>query len=120
MKSHRRFRQTTRRSVGSFALGKSWKDCGLNFSPHQGQFSRGIGAGLRSSFWKAIVFDRAEFGSLSPLKPIRFGVAARPTQRPISNGQGPRVSGSLCRSSSRAQISVAARLSWSRVSRRSV
>ena len=37
-----------------------------------------------------MVFERAEFGLLSPLKPIRFGVAARPTHRPISNGQGPR------------------------------
>ena len=48
---------------------------------------------------------RAESRSLSPLRPIRFGVAARPTQRPISNGQSPRsLSASFCRSSSKAQI----------------
>ena len=36
--------------------------------------------------------------------PMRFGVAALPTHRPISNGQAPSRSGASCRSSSSAQI----------------
>ena len=34
---------------------------------------------------------------MSPLRPIRLGVAARPTHRPISNGHSPSFSGSFCR-----------------------
>ncbi|OOO01025.1 MAG: hypothetical protein USCGTAYLOR_02773 [Chromatiales bacterium USCg_Taylor] len=55
-----------------------------------GQFSSGIGEGFwRLSFLNAIVFARALLRSVSPLRPMRFGVAFRPTQRPISNGHLP-------------------------------
>ena len=62
----------------------------MNFVPHHGHSSSGIGAALRSSFLKAIVLARADDESLSPLRPMRFGVAAIPTQSPISKGQSPR------------------------------
>jgi hypothetical protein len=45
--SHRRFRQTTRRSMGRSAFGRSENDSGPNAVPHQGQLSRGIGGGQR-------------------------------------------------------------------------
>ena len=56
---------------------------------------------------------------VSPALPMRFGVAAEPTQRPISKGHVPS-RGSCARSSSSAHISVAARPSWSSVSSRRV
>jgi hypothetical protein len=76
----------------------------------QGQLSTGTGAAFRELFWKAITFARAVLESLSPTSPMRFGVAARPTHRPISKGQWPSVSGVSCRTNSSAQISVDARL----------
>src|SRR5580658_8835588 len=83
-KSQFRFRQRMRRSVGSSLFGSSLKESGLNFVPHHGHSSNGIGDGLRSSFRYSMVRARADSRSLSPFRPIRFGVAARPTQRPIS------------------------------------
>src|SRR3990172_9167223 len=120
LKSQFRFTHRTRRSIGLSGLGASWKELRLNFFPHQGQFSSGIGEGFRSSFRNAMVFAQAEYGSFSPFLPLRFGVAACPTQSPISNGHSPNLSTSFWRSSSSAQINVDARLNWSRVRRRSV
>ncbi|MND04902.1 hypothetical protein D3C83_253960 [compost metagenome] len=58
--------------------------------PHQGQLSSGIGDGrLRGSLLKCRTLVRAESESPSPFFPITFGVAALPTQRPISNGHVP-------------------------------
>ena len=49
-----------------------------------------MGAAFRLLFWKR---NRLGAGagrlSVSPFLPIRFGVAALPTHRPISNGQAP-------------------------------
>src|SRR5436190_18554230 len=98
-----------RRSVGKSGFGTRLNEIALNFVLHHGQFSSGIGDGLRSSFLNAIVLARADSLSLSPLRPIRFGVAALPTHRPISKGHCPSLSTSCWRSRSRAQISVAAR-----------
>ena len=56
---------------------------------------------------------RAVVSSWSLAVPKRLGVAAFPTHRPIEKRRGPRRAGSLRRSSSRAQIRVAARSSWS-------
>lgn len=61
------------------ASGRSVNDSGLNSSPHQGQFSRGIGEGLRSGLrLNAVTFARAESGRPSPLRSRMFGVAAFP------------------------------------------
>src|SRR5260370_21601500 len=120
MKAHFLLVQVIRKSVGKSGLGTRLNEVLLNFVLHQGQFSNGIGDGLPSSPLYVIVFARAESWSLSPLAPMRFGVAALPTQSPISNGHSPSLSASCCRSSSRAQISVAARPSWSSVRSRNV
>src|SRR5215472_3794416 len=105
--------QTIRRSVGLSAVGIRLNEVLLNFSPHHGQVSSGIGDGFLSLFLKAMVFARADSRKLSPFCPILFGVAACPTQSPISNGHRPRFSTSFSRSNSRAQINAAARPSWS-------
>ena len=82
LKSQCRLTQVTRRSVGSSGFGTSWNEFVLNFVPHQGHSSSGIGDGLRSSFLKAIVLARAESGLLSPLRPIRSAwPPCRPTGR---------------------------------------
>ena len=47
-KSHAKLAQTRRRARGRSAFGWSENDSGLNRSPHHGQFSSGIGDGLRS------------------------------------------------------------------------
>ncbi len=80
-------------------------------SPHHGHVSSGIGGRLRSvALDSAIIWARAVLGSLSPSAPIRFGVAPRPTQRPISNGHSPSFVGiGRGGSSSRAQTTAAAR-----------
>src|SRR5712692_7793334 len=112
--------QVIRRSVGKSGLGNRLNEIALNFVLHHGQFSSGIGDGLRSSFLYVIVLARADSRSLPPLNPITFGVAALPTHRPISNGHSPSVFTSFCRSNSSAQIKVAARLNWSSVKSRNV
>ena len=64
----------------------------MNFVPHQGQFFEG------NRRWIAIVLLESRrlhirrvvrSRSLSPSYPIRLGVAAAPTQSPISNGHSP-------------------------------
>src|SRR6185437_7902896 len=109
-----------RSSVGYFSSGDKWKEPLVNFVLHQGQFSRGTGDALRSSLRYAIVLARAESRFLSFTFPITLGVAALPTHKPISNGHSPNLVTSFCRSNSRAQISVDARLNWSSVSSRRV
>src|SRR5579864_144120 len=106
----------TSKSVGSSGFGFRRNEFLENLVPHQGHSSIGIGEGFLSLSQNARVRARAVFGSLSPFLPIRFGVAARPTHRPISKGHSPNLSTSFRRTSSSAQISVAARLSWSSVS----
>ena len=77
-----------RNSRGPSASGSSVNDSGSKRVWHQGQFSSGIGDGFRFGLrLNAITFARAESGRPSPLRPRMFGVAAFPTQRPISNGQ---------------------------------
>ena len=120
-KVHEAFTQAMRRSVGLSACGLSWNEYALNFSPHHGQFSIGTGAGRLLLDWRAMVFARAVVRSFSPFAPIRFGVAAFPTHNPISNGHAPSTASPFsARRISSAHIRVAARLSWSRVRRRSV
>src|SRR5712691_8394626 len=99
-KAHSRFTHEIRKSVGLSELGSNLNDRFVNFLPHQGHSSNGIGDGLRSSFRKRIVLARAVSWSGSPLLPMRLGVAARPTQSPISNGQSPNLTASFWRSSS--------------------
>jgi hypothetical protein len=80
-----------------------------------------MGAGLfLLSFWYVIVRLRALYWSLSPFWPMRLGVAVCPTHSPISKGQRPSLSTFCWRSSSSAQINVAARPNWSSVSSRRV
>ncbi len=95
--ARRRLTQTTRRSVGLVGVGHAaGTNCGVELRRRtRGSSRAGSATACGSSFWKAIVFARAVVGSLSPFLPIRFGVAARPTQRPISNGQAPSVSARL-------------------------
>src|SRR6266542_444625 len=110
VKAQSRFAHVIRRSVGADSDGLRLKETGVNFVPHHGQFSSGIGDGLALLLvLNLIAFDRADHGSLSPFFPILFGVAALPTQRPISKGHEPSLFSSFFRSSSRAQTSVAAR-----------
>ena len=74
----------------------------------------GIGGGLFfGSRSNAVQRLRAVSGRRSPLRPIRFGVAAFPTHSPISKGHSPYRTGSSCRSSSSAQTKPAARPNWS-------
>src|SRR5258706_3213800 len=109
-KAQSRFAHVIRRSVGVNSEGLRLKQSRVNFVPHHGQFSSGIGDGLELLLiWNRITFDRADHGSLSPFLPILFGVAALPTQRPISKGHEPSFSSLFFRSSSSAQISVPAR-----------
>src|SRR5437016_10630111 len=87
---HAGFAQPILSSRGSSAVGESWNESPVNFVPHHGQFSSGTGAGrFLVSPWKYIVFVRADRRSLSPFLPMRFGVAARPTHNPTSNGHSP-------------------------------
>ena len=83
----------------------------MKSSPHHGQLSIGMGDGLPRGldlYWLTLL--RAESERPSPFVPRWLGVPALPTQRPISNGQPPsRAVASWRRSSSRAQISPAAR-----------
>ena len=79
----------TNRFVGLSGFGVRRNEFRENFVPHHGHSSSGIGDGFLSLSQNLLVRARALFGSLSPLLPIRFGVAARPTQRPISNGHSP-------------------------------
>ena len=51
---------------GLSALGTSWNDWGLNFSPHQGQFSRGMGDGLSIVVLEG---DRLAIGDSSGRRP---------------------------------------------------
>ena len=82
--------QTTRSSFGRSSLGNNVKELGSNGVAHQGQLSSGMGAGRPLGLaLNCRVLARAESGRLSPLRPIQFGVAALPTQSPISNGQVP-------------------------------
>jgi hypothetical protein len=119
--AHSRWTHITRRSVGSSLFGSSLKLSRVNFHPHHGQFSSGTGEGLRpESLRNAMVRARAEYWLLSPFLPMWFGVAVWPTHRPISNGHGPSFGTSCWRSSSSAQMSVAARPSWSSVRSRNV
>src|SRR5450759_4370929 len=97
--SQSRFTQVMRRSRGSFSFGTRLKELGENFVPHHGQVSRGMG----DVFWSCLNFRvraRAVFSSRSPDLPMRLGVAAWPTQSPISNGHLPSFSTSFRRSSS--------------------
>src|SRR5258708_1544770 len=110
----------TSKSIGLSGFGLKRNELRVNFVPHQGHSSSGIGEGFLSLSQNLRVRALAVFGSLSPLLPIRFGVAARPTHSPISKGHSPNLSALFRRSNSRAQIKVAARPSWSRVSNRSV
>ena len=58
--------------------------------PRQGQFSSGIGEGLlRGSRLNCCTLLRAESDRPSHLPPMRFGVAALPTQSLISNDHLP-------------------------------
>ncbi len=101
-----------RSSFGCSAFGWRSNDSGSNSCPHQGQFSSGIGDGLRSGFFlNAVTFARAESGRPSPFRPRMLGVAAFPTQRPISNGHEPYRPPASRRSISSAQTSPAARAS---------
>src|SRR5450759_2476197 len=99
----------TNRSIGVSGLGASRNELRENLVPHHGHSSSGIGDGFLSLSQNLRVRARAVLGSLSPLLPMRFGVAARPTHRPISNGHSPNFSTSFRRTSSSAQINVAAR-----------
>src|SRR4051794_33354333 len=104
MKSHSKFAQTIRSSVGSSSLGSNVNESGVNREPHHGHSSIGIGIGLRfGSFLYWRTFDRAVPSRLSPFRPITFGVPALPTQSPISNGHAPYLLGLFSRSSSSAQ-----------------
>ena len=79
-----------RSSRGSSLLGSSENDSGTNEVPHHGHSSSGTGDGLYfESAWNWRTLLRAVSVRLSPFLPIRFGVAAWPTHRPISNGQLP-------------------------------
>src|SRR5438128_9782134 len=80
------------RSMGKSWFGSRLNEVALNLVLHQAQFSSGMGDGLRSSFLKAMVLARADSLSLSPLAPMRLGVAARPTHNPISKGHSPSLS----------------------------
>src|SRR3972149_9789909 len=90
VKSHSKFAQTIHSSRGSSSLGRSANDLGPNRVPHHGQFSSGIGEGLPfGSALNCRTFARAESERPSPLRPRMLGVAAFPTQRPISKGHFP-------------------------------
>src|ERR1039457_7703482 len=83
-----RLTHVMRKSRGSLSFGMRLKDLGENFVPHHGQDSRGMG----EVFWSCLNFRvraRAVFSSRSPDLPMRLGVAAWPTQSPISNGHLP-------------------------------
>jgi hypothetical protein len=102
--------QTMRSSAGVSSLGRSAKESGPNRVSHQGQFSRGIGDGLPlGSALNCRTFVCAESERPSPFFPKMLGVAAFPTQRPISKGQSPYRFPPSRRSSSRAHTSPAAR-----------
>src|SRR5207249_3292948 len=121
MKSQSRFVQTMRSSRGLSSSGRSVNDSGLNRVRHHGHSSSGIGEGLPlGSFLNWRTLARAESDRLSPFFPRTFGVAAFPTQSPISNGHTPYRFGASSLSNSRAHTSPAARDSWSSVSKRSV
>ena len=121
VKSHSKLAQTMRSSSGLSALGSSVNDVASKGVPHHGQVSSGIGEGLlRGSFWYWRTRVRASPLPLKPFEPMTFGVAALPTQRPISKGHVPYRAGFFSRSSSRAHTSPAARPSWSSVSSRKV
>ena len=90
LKSHSKFAQTMRSSAGRSSFGSRVKEAGSKRVPHQGQFSSGIGEGLPpGSALNCRVLARAESERPSPLRPMRLGVAALPTQRPISKGHSP-------------------------------
>ena len=121
LNSHSQLVQTTRSSRGVSSFGCKEKPSGANRRRHQGQLSNGIGGGLTSGFaLNRRVLARAVSERWSFFRPMRLGVAALPTHRPISNGQLPYRAASFWRSSSKAQTSPAARESWSNVRRRSV
>jgi hypothetical protein len=72
-------------------LGQQAKTVGVNFHPHHGQFSSGIGEGLRlESLLERDGRGRGRVsGGCRPSCPCGSGVAAWPTHRPISKGHGP-------------------------------
>ncbi len=82
--------------------------------PHQGQVVSGKGEWARGllSFLYSVI-------CLATCSSV-LAVAERPTHRPMEKRTSPSRLGSFWRSTSSAQMSVAARPSWSRVSRRSV
>ncbi len=112
MNSHSKFAHTIRSSRGSSSFGSSANESGSKRVPHHGQFSSGIGEGFPfGSALNCCTLVRAESERPSPLRPRMLGVAALPTQSPISNGQAPKRCGSRSRSSSKAQTRPAARAS---------
>src|SRR6266567_3752200 len=78
LNSHSRFAQEMRKSWGSSEFGSRRNEIALNFVPHQGHSSSGIGEGLRSSLTKRRVRNLADSGSLSPLRPMRLGGGGAP------------------------------------------
>src|SRR6266545_5539265 len=90
LNSHSKLLQTIRSSLGLSALGSRLNEAGVKRVLHQGQFSSGIGEGLPLGlFLKRMTSARAVSWRLSFFSPMILGVAALPTQRPISNGQVP-------------------------------
>src|SRR5271166_4397497 len=94
-KSHSKLTQTIFSLVGLSSLARSLssrsaKEFESKRVPHQGQFSSGIGDGLLlGSALNCRTLVRAASDRPSPLCPRMFGVAALPTQRPISKGHSP-------------------------------
>ena len=89
LNSHSRFTQEMRKSWGSSWFGIRRNEIALNFVPHHGHSSSGIGDGMLSLFMKRIVRNLAVSGSSLPSVPCDFGVAARLThqadfERPVS------------------------------------